>query len=112
MGHRIEPLADRARHLGLAAGQRLAHRIDAAGGLALGAQHFGKALFELVGALGLRHRQFRAAPARAGDHDRDDQEQDKRQRAESDQRGTGANRQVADHKKNLVHESPCSRIRP
>ena len=53
--------------------------------------------------IGLRHRQFRAAPAGAGDHDGDDQEQHKRQRAEADQRGAGTNRQVADHKKNLVH---------
>ena len=30
-------------------------------------------------------------------------EQQQRQRAEADQRGAGADRQVADHEKNLVH---------
>ncbi len=30
--HRIQPLVDRARHLGLAAHQRLRHRVDPAGG--------------------------------------------------------------------------------
>ena len=40
VGYRIQPLVDGARHLGLAAGQGLPHRIDMAGGLALGARHF------------------------------------------------------------------------
>ena len=60
---RIEPFADRAGHLGLPARQRLPHRIDAPGGLALRAQHLAEALFQLVGADGLRHGQRRAAPA-------------------------------------------------
>jgi len=73
MGHRIKPLADRPRHFGLAARQGLPHRVDAAGGLALRAQHFAQAFFEFVGANGLRHRQFRTASAGARDHDGDDQ---------------------------------------
>ena len=103
VGHRIQPLVDRARHLGLAAGQRLPHRIDAAGGLVLRLQHLAEALFQLVGADRLRHRQFGAAAAGARDHDGDDQQQDKRERAEADQRVNGADRPVADHKNNLVH---------
>ena len=93
-----------------------AHRIDPAGGLALRAQHFAQAFFQFVGADGLRHRQFRAAPAGPRDHDGDHQQQDKRQRAEADQRVAGADRQVADHEKNLVHarvvaDSPAHRER-
>ena len=110
MGHRIQPLVDGARHLGLAAGERLPHRIDAAGGLALRAEHFAQAFFQLVGADGLRHREFRAAPPGPRDHDRDDQQQDKRQRAKADQRVAGADRQVADHEKNFVHARSCSRF--
>ena len=101
--HRIQPLVDRARHLGLAAGQRLRHGVDAAGGLALRAQHFAQALFQLVGADRLRHRQLRAAAAGSGDHDGDDQQQQQRQRAKADQRLADADRQVADHEKNFVH---------
>ena len=50
MGDRVEPLVDRARHLGLSAGQRLRHRLHAAIGLALRPQHLAEALFQLVGA--------------------------------------------------------------
>ena len=103
MGHRIQPLVDRARHLGLAAGQRLAHRVDAAGGLALRAQHFAQAFLEFVGAHGLRHREFRAAPAGPRDHDGDDQQQQQARAHDADQRDAGADRQVADHQKNFVH---------
>ncbi len=110
MGHRIKPLVDGARHLGLAAGQRLPHRIDAAGGFALGPQHLAQALFQLIGAKGLRHRQFGVAPGRSRDHDRDDQEQQQSQRAETDQRLAGVDRPVADHEKNLIHGSPCNRF--
>ena len=86
VGDRIQPLVDGARHLGLAAGQRLSHRIDPAGGLALRAQHLAQALFQFVGADRLRHRQFRAAPPGARDHDGNGQQQHQRQRAETDQR--------------------------
>ena len=103
VGHRIQPLVDRARHLGLAAGQRLAHGVDPAGGLGLGAQHLAQALLQFVGADRLRHRQFRAAPARARDHDGDGQQQQQRERAKADQRVDGADRPVADHEKDLVH---------
>ncbi len=73
MGHRVKPLIDRPRHLGLAPRQGLPHRIDAAGGLALRAQHFAQAFFKFVGANGLRDSQFRAAPAGSRDHDRNDE---------------------------------------
>ena len=103
MGHRIQPLADRPRHLGLAASQCLPHRIDAAGGLALRAQHIAQAFFQFIGAKGLRHRQFGAAPTGSCEHDGNDGEQHEHQRTDADQRKTGADRQVAGHKKNLVH---------
>ena len=86
VGHRIEPLVDRARHLGLPAGQRLRHGVDAAGGFALRAQHLAQALFQLVGADRLRHRQLGAAAAGARDHDGDGQQQQQRERAKADQR--------------------------
>ena len=63
MAHRIQPLVDRARHLGLTARQRLTHRTDAAVGLVLGVQHFAQALLKFVGPGLLRYRQFRAAAA-------------------------------------------------
>jgi hypothetical protein len=100
---RVQPLVDGARHLGLTAGQRLGHRVDPAGGFALRAQHFAQALFQFVGPDRLRHRQFRAAPARSRNHDGDRQQQDKGERAEADQRVNRANRPVADHKNNLIH---------
>ncbi len=103
MGHRIQPFVDGARHLGLAAGERLTHRIDAAGGLVLGLEHFAQALFQFVGANGLRHRELGATPPRPRDHDGNDQKQQQRDGTEADQRDTGSNRQVADHKKDLVH---------
>ena len=90
--HRIQPLVDRARHLGLAADQRLRHRVDPAGGLALRPQHLAEALLQLVGADGLRHRHFRPAAAGAGDDDGDGQQQHQRQRAEADQRLAGVDR--------------------
>ena len=61
--HRIQPLIDRSRHLGLAAGQRLGHGVDASGGFALRPQHLAEAFLQLVGADRLGHRQFRAAAA-------------------------------------------------
>ena len=103
MRHRIQPFVDRARHLGLAAGQRLTHGIDAAGGFALGAQHFAQAFFQFVGADRLRHRDFRAAAARSGDDDGNRQQQHQRERTNPDQGLTCVNRQVAEGKKNLVH---------
>src|SRR5450631_2538126 len=54
---------------------RVVCSIDAAGGLALRAEHFAQALFEFVGANGLRHRKFRAAPAGPRDDDGNDQQQ-------------------------------------
>ena len=101
--HRIQPLVDRARHLGLAAHQRLRHGVDPSGGLALRPQHFAQALFQFVGADRLRHRQFRAPAARAGDDDGDHQQQHQSERAEPGQRLANVNRQVADDEKNFVH---------
>ncbi len=112
MGDRIEPLVDRARHLGLTAGQGLSHGVDAHRRLALRAQHFAQALLELVGAHRLRHRQLGTAASRSGDHDGDDKQQGKREHAEADQRVVDADRPVADHEKNLVHATLCSRFAP
>ncbi len=69
-----------------------AHRVDAAGGLGLRAQHLAEALFQFVGANRLRHRQFRAAAAGPRDHDGDGQQQHQRERAEADQRRADVNR--------------------
>ena len=63
MGDRVEPLADGAGHLRLPARQCLPHRIDAAGGLALRAEHFAQPLFKLFSAGRLGRRKLRAAPA-------------------------------------------------
>ena len=103
MGDRIEPLVDRARHLGLAAGQRLRHRVDPAGGLGLRAHHVVEALFQLVGARGLHLRQQRVALARTPHHDGDDQEQQQRERGKADQRVGEVDRPVADQEQSLVH---------
>jgi hypothetical protein len=111
VSHRIQPFVDRARHLGLASGQRLRHRIDPAGGFALRPQHFAQTFFQLVGADRLRHRQFRAAAAGAGNDDGDHQQQHQRERAESGQRLADVNRQLADREENFVHGSTCSPIR-
>ena len=110
VGHRIQPLVDRARHLGLAAHQRLRHGVDPAGGLALRPQHLAQALLQLVGADRLRHRQFRAAAAGAGDDDGDRQQQHQRERAEADQRLADVDRQVADDEKNFVHARLVARF--
>ena len=48
MRHRIEPLGDRARELGLPAGQQLAHRVHAARGVGLDARDLGHALFQFA----------------------------------------------------------------
>ena len=101
--YQIQPLIDRPRHLGLAAHQRLRHGVDPAGELALRPQHFAQAFLQLVGANRLRHRQFRAPAARAGDDDGDHQQQHQSQHAEPDQRLANVNRQVADNEKNFVH---------
>src|ERR1700710_558182 len=45
-----QPLVAGAGHVSLTAGQRLAHFVDPAGGLRLGAQHFADTLFQFVGA--------------------------------------------------------------
>src|SRR3984957_14474663 len=103
MGHRIKPFVDGACHLGLAAGERLAHGIDAAGSLVLQLEHFGQAVFEFVGANSLRHCELSATPPRPCDHDGNDQKQQQRDGTEADQRDIGSNRQVADRKKDLVH---------
>ena len=103
MGDGIEPLVDGARHLGLAAGKYLRHCIGPAGLLALRAQYFAQAFFQFVGADRLRHRQFRAAPARPRDHDGNRQQEDEGKRAKANQRVHRANRPVADQEKNLVH---------
>ena len=104
MGHGIEPVGDGSRHLGLPAGQRLAHRIDAAGGLALRPQHFAQALLELIGAHLLRQGQFRATPAGPGERDGNDHEQQQGRRADPDQRRASTHRQVADGHQNIVHD--------
>ena len=70
---------------------------------ALRPQHLAQALFQFVSANRLRHRQFRAPAARAGDDDGDRQQQHQRQRAEPGQRLANVNRQVADDEKNFVH---------
>ena len=66
MGHRVEPVAEDVGQLGLPAGQRLADRFDAAGGLGSAPQHFAEPPLELAGALGLdlRQRKPRAAVCR------------------------------------------------
>ena len=110
MGHRIQPLVDGAGHLGLTARQGLSHRVDAPGRFALRAQHLAQALFELVGADRLRHRKLGAASPRSGDHDGDDNQQYKYKHAEAGQRVVDADRPVADHEKNLVHATLCSRF--
>ena len=99
----IQPLVDRPRHLGLTAHQRLGHRVDPSGGFALRPQHLAQAFLQLVGADRLRHRQFRAAAAGAGDHNGDRQQQNQSEHAEADQRLANVNRQVADDEKNFVH---------
>ena len=86
MGHRIEPLVDRARHLGLAAGQGLGHGVGPAGGLALGVEDLAQPLLELVGPDGVCHGKFRAAPPGACDDDGYGHQQDEDERAEADQR--------------------------
>ena len=103
VGHRIQPLVDRARHLGLAAGQRLRHGVDPPGGFALRPQHLAQALFQLVGANCLRHCQFRATAPGSGNDDGDHQQQHQGERAEPDQRLANVNWQVADDEKNFVH---------
>ena len=108
--HRIQPLIDRTRHLGLAAHQRLRHRVDPPGGLALRPQHLAQALLQLIGANCLRHRLFRAAAAGAGDDDGDHQQQRQSQRAEADQRLANVDRQVADNQKNFVHARLVARF--
>ena len=110
MGHRIQPLVEPPGHLGLAAGQRLGHGIGAAGGLALGVEDLAKALLELVGADGIGHRQFRAAPPGLGDHDGNQHEEDEDQRTEADQRIDCAHRPVTQHENDLVHASPSTRF--
>jgi hypothetical protein len=65
---------------------------------------------QLVGANGLGHRQFRAAPAAARDHHGDRKQQDQRQRAEADQGVGDADRKVANREQNLVHAASCSRF--
>ena len=72
-------------------------------GFALGAQHLAEPLFQLVGADGLGHRQFRAAPAGARDTMAIASSRTRRERAEGDQGVADADRPVADHEKNLVH---------
>jgi hypothetical protein len=73
-------------------------------------QHLADALLELVGADGIRHREFRPAPPRAcndhGDHNQQDEDQD----AEADQRVDRAHRPVASHENDLVHACPSSRF--
>ena len=110
VGHRIQPLVDRARHFGLAAHQRLRHGVDPAGGLALRPQHLAQALLQLVGANRLRHRQFRAAAAGAGDNDGNRQQQHQCERAEARQRLADVDRQVADDEKNFVHSRLVARF--
>ena len=65
VAHRVEPLADEARELRLAARQHLAHGQDAAGGLGLDAGDLAHALLDLVGALGLQRRALVAGAGRA-----------------------------------------------
>ncbi len=84
---------DRAGHFGLPPGQSLSHRVNAAGGFALGAQHFAQALLKLVGSDCLRHRQLRAAAAGARDHDGYGQQEDEGEYAKPDQRLAGVDRQ-------------------
>ncbi|MFK4489895.1 hypothetical protein ABIA45_004973 [Bradyrhizobium sp. USDA 336] len=103
MRHRIKPLVDRPRHLGLASRERLGHGVNPPRGLALGAQHLGEALLELVGPDRVRHGEFRATPPRARDHDRNHNQQDEDERTEADQRIDDAHRPVAQHDNDLVH---------
>ena len=103
MSDRIEPLVDGARHVGLAPGQRLSHRIDAASGFALGAEHFTQPLFQFVGANGLHHRQFRAAAPGSRDHDGNDQKQQQREHREPGQCRVDPERPIADHEEDVVH---------
>ena len=110
VGHRIEPLVDRARHLGLAAGQRLAHRVDAAGGLGLDARDLAEALLEFVGAHGaLRQRRSARRAERA--HEGDGQQTSATSSAataDQRRRRRGRRRSPIDEK-DLVH-APCSRF--
>ena len=69
-------------------------------------------LLQLVGAHGLRHREFRATPARFGDDDHQHQQQDERERADGDQAVGDANRPVADQEKNLVHAALVTQFAP
>ena len=108
MGHRVEPLVDRARHLGLAARERLRHRVDPPRGLGLRAHHVVEAVFQLVGARGLHLRQQRVTLARARHHDGDDEQQQQRERGKADQRIGEVDRPVADQEQNLIHPPSLS----
>ena len=110
VGHRIEPLVDRARHVGLAPGQRLSHRIDAAGGFALGAEHFAQSLFQFVGANGLHHREFCAAAPGPRDRHGNDQQQQQRERRESDQRRARPGSARSPIMKRISFMPPCSQF--
>ena len=83
MRHRIQPLIDRAGHVGLLAGERLPHLVDAAGGFRLRALHGAKTLLQLVGADRLRRRKVSATASRARQHHGNAQKQNEGQRAES-----------------------------
>ena len=87
---------DGARHVGLAPGQRLSHCIDAAGGFALGAEHFAQPLFQFVGAFGA------AAPG-SRDDDGDNKQQQQCKRREPGQCRVDPDRPIADHEKDIVH---------